>query len=308
MRRPEPKYGGMLLSLLASLLFGCGSTVLKLIYRYFGQIYFGDLAWMRSVFCAVFFFGLTIKKDVRLLKCSGKDLLFFCFMGVCGLFLVQYGLLLALQWIPVGVTTFAQSSSTLLVCIFSALLFHETITGYKVLGLILGLGGFALVVWTGEGIRAGNLFWYGILAAIGSAVGKTVYILCGKTRHNRMTLIPYGMLFGAVMGVFFISSPRNIAGYFSDANAIGVIFVYLLVFSALPYLCTFCALRRIPASSAGVLNVLEPVAAALSAFLILGETLSGRQLAGCGVVLASVFLIQKDLGGKAVERGDSRTL
>ena len=70
----------------------------------------------------------------------------------------------------------------------------------------------------------------------------------------------------------------------------------LPIFSALPYFLTFRSIELLPASTAGSLNIIEPVASALSAFLILGEPLSWNQLAGAVPVAVSVFLIHRETG------------
>lgn len=67
----------------------------------------------------------------------------------------------------------------------------------------------------------------------------------------------------------------------------GVLAVGLVVAvmsSALPYSLELAALRRLPAALFGVLMSVEPVMAALAAFLVLGETLARRQLVGIGLV------------------------
>lgn len=60
-----------------------------------------------------------------------------------------------------------------------------------------------------------------------------------------------------------------------------------LLSSAIPYSLELSALRRLPASVFGVLMSLEPAMAALAAFLVLGETLAGRQLLGVLLVCAA---------------------
>lgn len=56
--------------------------------------------------------------------------------------------------------------------------------------------------------------------------------------------------------------------------------------SALPYAIDLWALRRITKARFGVLQSLHPAAATLFGFLILGQTLSGWQLAGIALVIA----------------------
>ena len=221
MSQGKPVYKGILCSIGAAVGFGCGSTVLKVIYQQFGQIPFQDLSFIRSVACAVAFFAVLVKKDRAQFKITKREFAFFAFAGACGLFVVQFFLLLALRMIPVGVCSFVQSSSTLMVCACSVLLFHENISKSKGLGIGIGLCGLAFVVWQRVSVQAGHVFVLGILCALLSGVGKTVYLLCGKAaaqKGRRYAMMAYGMLICALMHVPFISGPAQILRYFEEVQ------------------------------------------------------------------------------------------
>jgi drug/metabolite transporter (DMT)-like permease len=72
------------------------------------------------------------------------------------------------------------------------------------------------------------------------------------------------------------------------ALGLGVIVIGTL----LPFLCMVSALRHIPAPRAAVVATLEPVLAAVFAWLIHGEALAAVQIAGGAVVLAAVVWVQ----------------
>lgn len=59
----------------------------------------------------------------------------------------------------------------------------------------------------------------------------------------------------------------------------------------LPFGLYLAGLARISAAHANLTSTLEPVVATLTAFLILGETLAGRQLFGGVLILAGIGLI-----------------
>jgi len=70
-----------------------------------------------------------------------------------------------------------------------------------------------------------------------------------------------------------------------------------ILFTALPAMALALLLqvvgqRRTPPHEAALLLTLEPVFAALTAFFFLGERLSGRGLAGCGLILAAMLLAE----------------
>ena len=70
----------------------------------------------------------------------------------------------------------------------------------------------------------------------------------------------------------------------------GAILFTALPATALALLLQVVAQRRTPPHQAALLLTLEPVFAALTAFLFLGERLSGRGLVGCGLILAAMLV------------------
>ncbi len=69
--------------------------------------------------------------------------------------------------------------------------------------------------------------------------------------------------------------------------------------SAVPYTLELEALRRIRASVFGVLMSLEPAVAALSGFIVLGQELGPRPLAGIAMVVAASLGVTLTDGGRA---------
>ncbi|NHN54922.1 EamA family transporter [Calidifontibacter sp. DB0510] len=69
--------------------------------------------------------------------------------------------------------------------------------------------------------------------------------------------------------------------------------------SLVPYSLELIALRRLPARVFGVLLSLEPAAAALAGLLVLGQRLSGLELAGMALVVAASVVIMSHRRGAA---------
>jgi inner membrane transporter RhtA len=82
---------------------------------------------------------------------------------------------------------------------------------------------------------------------------------------------------GVIQGGAHLIQPRSLA----LGAAVGILS------SAIPYSFEMEALRRMATSVFGVLMSLEPAMAALAGFLVLGQGLSGRELAGIALVVAA---------------------
>ncbi|MEP6464311.1 MAG: EamA family transporter [Frankiaceae bacterium] len=122
------------------------------------------------------------------------------------------------------------------------------------------LAAVAGVCWAGYillGSRLGAAFPGNVGLALGCAVGA-------------VAVAPYGIIDGGTA----LLRPEVLAA------GLGV----AVLSSAVPYSLEIAALRRMPTAVFGVLMSVEPAMAALAAFVILGERLAPRQLAGIVLV------------------------
>jgi inner membrane transporter RhtA len=94
-----------------------------------------------------------------------------------------------------------------------------------------------------------------------------------------------GMAVGAVMVAPFGLADAG-SGLLS-AEVIAVGFAVAILSSAIPYTLELEALRRMPQGVFGVLMSLEPAAAALAGFIVLGEDLGTRELVAIALVVTA---------------------
>ncbi len=191
------------------------------------------------------------------------------------------------------------------VAIASALWLHEPMTRPKLAALALTLAGVAFVALgagsLGDGVRIGP-------AAVGwgllSGLAYASYYLFGKryfTRYEAPTLYMYVLPLGALVllpAVHF--SPKSGATWGWIAF-VGVVPTYLALqlYQA--------GLRRVEATRAVTVATLEPVIAALLAWLVWGEALRPLGYAGAALVLAGVLTMSADLPRRYHSRLASRT-
>ncbi len=129
----------------------------------------------------------------------------------------------------------------------------------------LGVG-FALIagcMWGAYIIinaRVGRAFEHGSGLAIAMCVASILVLPLGVAQGGRALLEPRSLALGAAVG---------------------------LLSSAIPYTLEMEALRRIATRLFGVLMSLEPAMAALAGFIVVGQGLSARELAGIAFVVAA---------------------
>ncbi len=130
-----------------------------------------------------------------------------------------------------------------------------------------GLGVFFALLagafWAGYillNARVGRAFEGGIGLALAMCIASLVALPAGIADGGGNLLTPHSLLVGSAVG---------------------------MLSSAIPYSLELEALRRISTSVFGVLMSLEPAMAAFAGWLVLGQSLSGRQLLGIGLVVAA---------------------
>ena len=173
----------------------------------------------------------------------------------------------------------------------------EQVTGRRSLGragavtLGMALAGLGLLV----GLPGGGLSESAVLAGAGmsllSAAGFAAVTLCGRSLvrgMDELTLNGFGFTLGGVALV-----PLAVAFGGGLAFRPGLAAAWLLAAlsagpTAAAYTLYFRGLRNAPASTAALLTLIEPLAAAVLAALVLGDRLSATGIAGATLLLAAV--------------------
>jgi drug/metabolite transporter (DMT)-like permease len=174
--------------------------------------------------------------------------------------------------------------ATVLVCcspVFTALLgrwlLQERLDGTKLLAVALSLIGCVLIAGV-LGPAAGRADPLGVLTGTLSALGYAIYSLMGRSAAQR--------------GLNAAARPAELL-WLGDALAgWGILFML----AAGPTLAGFglynVSLTYLPSSVANLIATSEPAFTAVIAYLLLGERLSGMEIAGSAMVLAGVVLLR----------------
>lgn len=158
-----------------------------------------------------------------------------------------------------------------------------SLTGIAV--LITGAHDFA---WRLQGSLFGDLLIFG------AVISAALYIIFARSlgqHHKALPITSLQILYGALFyaPAFFYELPTTDWSMVTGRSIVAVI--YLTVFATIgAFMCYNHALTRVPASRAAVFINCIPVVTAISAWIILGETLTPVQLFGGCLVLFGVFL------------------
>jgi len=226
---------------------------------------------------------------LRVRRAEVRDL---AFLGIAGLALVHAAYFAAIDRLEIGVALTIQYLAPVLLLLWLRLAHGRHLQPGLWGAVLLSVTGCFFVV---RAYDAAGLDGIGVLAAFGAAVTFALYMVGSERaghRHEPATTLlwafGFASLFWAVVQPWWAFPFDRFDSADALLQGLGVVVIGTL----LPFLCIVAALRHLPAPRAAVMATLEPVLAALFAWLIHAEALATVQIAGGCAVLVAVAWVQ----------------
>jgi drug/metabolite transporter (DMT)-like permease len=290
---PRPGLG-ILMILAGSTLFAANGTVSKLVLQ--SGLDPLQLTTIRATGAVLGLFLLTLVVDRRRLRLTRRELPLLLAYGLAGFFLVPVLYFVAISRLPVGIGLLFEYTAPLLVALWARFVQRRTVKPRLWVGLALSLIGLACVAEIWGDLRLDRL---GIAAGLVSAAMLAAYYLLGArgvAERDTLSLTGWAFAVSAVAGAVvrpwwnFDTGSLTVQ---SRGLPVWLLLIYVIVLgSIVPYLLIAGSLRHLPATSVGIIGMVEPILAATVAWLALEEHLNVAQLAGGALVLAGVALAE----------------
>ena len=293
---------GVLAVVAASLLFAVNGTVSKLAMQ--SGLSPSRLVELRSVGSALVLVAALALLGPRIRRPRGRELATLALLGIVGMAMVQWLYFVAISRLPVGLALLIEYTAPVLVALFARFVLREQVRARVWWALAACMAGLGLVAQVGEGIR---LDMIGLVAAGGAAVSLATYYLLGdrlvRTRDPLSTQtwsMAFAAAFWVVMQPLWTFDASVLARDVVLPGALEGVVLPLWVLVAwivvlgtvVPYVLILFGVVRLGAARTGVIGMLEPVAAAAAAWVVLAESMTPVQLAGGVVVLVGVALAE----------------
>jgi probable blue pigment (indigoidine) exporter len=193
--------------------------------------------------------------------------------------------------LPGGVAATVGAVQPLIVIALSRPLLGSPIRSLAVAAAMAGIGGVALLVLKPSAALDG----IGVLAALagaGSMAAGTVLSRRWRPPVSPLTFTAWQLTAGGVLLVPVALLLEPALPVPTAANLLG--FVYLgLIGAAMTYILWFRGLSRLEPSVVAPLGFLSPVMAVVLGWALLGQSLTGYQIAGMALALGSVWAGQR---------------
>lgn len=165
----------------------------------------------------------------------------------------------------------------------------EPVRMAKIAAVILSFAGLVLIVWAPD--MGANLI--GVFFAFLAAVGYVIYIFGLDTKavreENSFAVAGYVMLSAAAVNCVRCAASGE-PMFATQPAQIGMMILLSVVCVFIAILCYAIGVRLIGPGNAALVNTMEPVLACIFGYLLVGDQLTPRMLAGAALVVIAVLI------------------
>lgn len=284
---------GLAIAIAGAILFSAKAIVAKLIYRY--HVDAVTLIAFRMIFSLPFFAAIAIWQARISTPLTNIERAWVAVLGMLGYYLSSFFDFIGLQYISAGLERLILFLTPSFVLLISVFFLRKKISRLEWLALGTAYLGTVLVFLHDVRLGGTNV-GLGSAFVLGSAVLYALYLLQSGhlvRRVGAMRLVAYAMCSACVACIvqFFLLRPVSMLAqpmpvyWLSLVNA-----VFCTVF---PVFLTMIAVARIGAATASQAGMVGPVSTLFMGAVILGEPVTGIQLAGTALVLAGIYLLSR---------------
>jgi drug/metabolite transporter (DMT)-like permease len=317
-KRPAPRPAlGYALVWSAVVLWSLNAVIAKIVLDSAGLSSL-RLAQVRATGAALLLVTAVALLRPSALRTNRRELGFLAVFGILGLAFVQLFYFVGIRRLDIGIALVIQYLAPVFVALWARFFVHEPVRRRLWLAIALSLLGLSLVVelWGG----GSSLDGLGVLACLVTALAYAAYVLMAERSleegRDAYSLLAWGFSFAALFWavvqpwwsfpVEIVDGTVSLLGRFDDVTApVWLLLGYIVVLgTVVPFILLVSALHHVPATRVTIVAMLEPVLAAIVAWIWLGEELAAVQIVGGLIVLIGVVLAQTSRGEDRAERHD----
>ena len=281
---------GDILIIIAGLFWGS----MGIFVRHLNDLGFSSIqvACLRLTTAGILFALILLIKDRKGFKIKVRDIPLFLALGLVSILFFTCCYFTAIRLMTMSTAAILLYTSPIWVMILAIIILKEKITARKVIALILAFAGCVLVSGFG-----GKVTVVGILVGLGSGLGYGLYSIFGTfalKKYSPYTVTCYTFII-AGLGSIIVSNPPELFAKISAVEnkpaLIGFVLLTSVVTAVIPFLLYTLGLNMTTAGKAAVLATVEPAAATLFGFFVMGETVGPVAVAGIALVFSAIIIL-----------------
>ncbi len=188
-----------------------------------------------------------------------------------------------------AIATVIQCNAPVFVTIIARLLWKESLNRFKIAVIFLSILGTVLIANV-DGLGGVKITFVSLLIALASSLAYGSVSIFGKKLagdYSPWTILTYAFGFGTLSLL-----PFQTQSSISDLFPVALPFAGLVLLTSVGgYVLYFASLQRLPASVASILATSEVPFAAILAYLVMKEAMTGWQIIGAILIVSGVVLI-----------------
>lgn len=284
---------GLAIAIVGAIFFSAKAVVAKLIYRY--HVDAVTLIAFRMIFSLPFFALIAFWQARTATPLTNPERGKIVLLGLIGYYLSSFLDFLGLQYISAGLERLILFLTPSFVLLISVAFMKKKISLVEWLALGCAYLGTVLVFLHDVRLGGQNVVLGGAFV-LASAVSYAVYlVLSGEMvqRVGAVRLVAYAMCVSSVACIaqFFLLQPTSMLA--QPMPVYGLSLINAVFCTVLPVILTMVAVQRIGAGTTSQAGMIGPVSTLFLGALILGEPITGIQLAGTALVLAGIYFLSR---------------
>lgn len=279
---------GVALVLFSTLCLSAEAVAAKIAYQ--GGANVLSTLTLRYVLAAAVFWVLALAGRYRH-RLSRRQLLAVVALSLGGQTLTVLALFQAFSYVPAAIAILFLYFYPSVVTILAFFFLKEPLTARKGLALALTFSGCAVILAQ----PLNGLDPRGVLLSLAAAVTNSVFLV-GTARLLSGIEAPVYNAYVSTTVTLAVGALALGSGQLSldfSLEALAAIAFLGIVCTVLAMAALMRGIKEIGASRAAIISTFEPAATAVLGFLILGETLTGWQMAGGLVIVAGVLMLRR---------------
>jgi len=255
-------------------------------------------SFLRFLTASLFLIGMVFLKEGRIPRLERHQVLPAVLLGMTGVFAYNVFFFLGLKSITASRASLIVACNPVLISLFSALFFRESLHAWKLAGIALCLAGATIVISHGHiaSLFTGGVGW-GELCLLGCVASWVTYSLIGKVimkDFSPLAAVTYSCLIGgaALALPAYLKDLPGLAGDFYAIDWLGIL--YLGFFgTVLGFFWYYEGILAIGPSRASVFINFVPVSGVFFGWLLLGEAINLSLILGAAMVIVGVWLTNR---------------
>ncbi len=284
---------GYLLIIGATMFWGISATIARFLFaQHVETLVLVQTRTLISCLILLIIFVL-FKRDLLVIR--RQDIYKFILLGIVGVAGSNFTYYYAIEQTNVATAILLQYLAPLLVLGYAAISGDERLTMMKLLAAFVSLSGcflavagkdFSILQMSGKGLLSG-------LAAAACWSFTNIWMRRALKEYQIWTVLVYAFLSASIFWMFVRPPWLLLNASYSSAQW-GIFAIFAIASILIPHALYFTGLRHLGASRAIITATFEPIVAIGSAYLFLGELLTGIQIGGALLVLAAIVVLQRD--------------